>query len=220
MKNLILTLVLFLNINSLFSQYRDNGIGGYGYLQMNIMHNTKSKSNWIYGGGGLIVNRVYFAGLYYGSMINNYNSLDLSDPELFNFSSAMKDSSNFAFTNINNSDIGVEVGAVLLAEKPIQFSFSLKSGAMLSNYVERVLDSNSFSILEGKRTDKTKPFFTISPEIKACLMPNHIFKLQVGVGYKYVYYDNGLLKEEIYNGSRKSLFNSFYWNFSVIFGSF
>jgi hypothetical protein len=198
---------------TLFSQVFENGIGGYGYLEYQIMHSSKSRSNWIYGGGGLIVNKVFFSGLYYGSMINNFNTLELEPQEMFLFSNNITDST-VAFTNINCSDLGIQIGGVIWAEKPIQLSLSLKTGVFLSNYSEQI-----YGTVESK-INATKPYFTASPDIKLSFMPNKLMKFQTGIGYKYVYYDNKYLKEEIYNGYRKNLFNSFYWSFSIIFGSF
>jgi len=193
--------------NIVKAQVHDNGVGGYGYLEYNIMHNSRLQGNWMYGGGGLIINKVYFAGLYYGSQTTSFTNYD--ENNLYNLSSKYETS----ILSITPSDFGAQFGGVILAEKPIQFILSAKIGTFLSNV-------NDLEINGTKRIINTKPFLTASPEFKVAFMPAKIFKMQAGVGYKFVHYDDSRLLENSEFGKRNTLFNSFYWSFSVVFGSF
>ena len=56
----IIFILILLLYNNIKAQVHDNGIGGYGYLEYNIMQNSRHQGNWMYGGGGLIINKVYF----------------------------------------------------------------------------------------------------------------------------------------------------------------
>ena len=161
----------------------------------------------MYGGGGLIINKVYFAGLYYGSQTTSFTNYD--ENNLYNLSSKYETS----ILSITPSDFGAQFGGVILAEKPIQFILSAKIGTFLSNV-------NDLELGGTKRTINTKPFLTASPEFKVAFMPAKIFKMQAGVGYKFVHYDDSRLLENSEFGKRNTLFNSFYWSFSVVFGSF
>jgi hypothetical protein len=198
---------IFLVGKSTYAQVHDNGIGGYGYLEYNIMHNSRLQGNWMYGGGGLIINKVYFAGFYYGSQTTSLTNYD--DKNLYNLSSQNESS----IVSISPSDLGVQFGSVILAEKPIQFILSAKVGTFLSNV-------NDLELNGTKRTINTKPFLTLSPEFKIAFMPAKIFKMQAGVGYKFVNYVDSRILENSEFGNRNTLFNSFYWSFSVVFGSF
>jgi hypothetical protein len=193
--------------NIVKAQVHDNGVGGYGYLEYNIMHNSKFQGNWLYGGGGLIINKVYFAGLYYGSQTTSLTNYD--ENNLYKLSSQNESS----IVSITPSDFGAQFGGVILAEKPIQFILSAKIGTFLSNV-------NDLELGGTKRTINTKPFLTASPEFKVAFMPAKIFKMQAGIGYKLVHYNDSRLKEHSYFGNRNTFFNSFYWSFSVVFGSF
>jgi hypothetical protein len=193
--------------NIVKAQVHDNGVGGYGYLEYNIMHNSKFQGNWLYGGGGLIINKVYFAGLYYGSQTTSLTNYD--ENNLYKLSSQNESS----IVSITPSDFGAQFGGVILAEKPIQFILSAKIGTFLSNV-------NDLELGGTKRTINTKPFLTASPEFKVAFMPAKIFKMQAGVGYKFVHYDDSRILENSEFGNRNTFFNSFYWSFSVVFGSF
>jgi hypothetical protein len=171
------------------------------------MHNSRLQGNWMYGGGGLIINKVYFAGFYYGSQTTSLTNYD--DKNLYNLSSQNESS----IVSISPSDLGVQFGSVILAEKPIQFILSAKVGTFLSNV-------NDLELNGTKRTINTKPFLTLSPEFKIAFMPAKIFKMQAGVGYKFVNYVDSRILENSEFGNRNTLFNSFYWSFSVVFGSF
>lgn len=190
-----------------FAQVQDNGIGGYGYIEYNLMHHQKFQGNWMYGGGGLIINKVYFMGLYYGSQttsFTNYNTISGIRPLAVSY----KDSSMITITP---SDIGFQFGGVIFAEKPLQIILNLKNGFFLSNINEYKNLTTNIS---------TRPYFTASPEFKIAFMPTKIFKMQAGVGYKFVnYVDSRILKNSEF-GNRNTLFNSFYWSFSLVFGSF
>ncbi len=195
--------------NSIEAQVHDNGIGGYGYIEYNLMHNSRFQGNWLYGGGGLIINKVYFAGLYYGSQTTSFTNYD----EMGGYKLSAK--FDTSIMTITPSDIGVQFGGVILAEKPIQFILSSKIGTFLSNINDLELISGS-----TRKNINTKPFLTISPEFKMAFMPAKFCKMQAGVGYKFVYYDDSRLLENSIYGKRNTLFNSFYWSFSLVFGSF
>jgi hypothetical protein len=211
-------IVLFLlsfNLKS-NSQIHDNGIGGYGFVEYNIMHHPKLQGNWIYGGGGLIVNKVYFAGLYYGSQTNAFTNLSLTNqtPTLLIQMAKDSDTSGTLF-NITASDIGGQFGGVIWAEKTLQISLSTRMGVFLSNLNETINDKLT------PVASTTHPFFTMTlPEVKICFMPIKLMKMQAGVGYKYVHYADSRLREEGEIGNRNTMFNSFYWSFSLLFGSF
>jgi hypothetical protein len=209
-KTIFLILIsIFLVGKTTYAQIHDNGIGGYGYLEYNIMHNSRLQGNWMYGGGGLIINKVYFAGLYYGSQTTSFTNYD--ENNLYKLSSNYETS----ILSITPSDFGAQFGGVILAEKPIQFILSAKIGTFLSNVNDLELVNNS-----NRKTINTKPFLTASPELKVAFMPAKIFKMQAGVGYKFVHYGDSRILENSDFGNRNTLFNSFYWSFSVVFGSF
>jgi hypothetical protein len=115
--------------------------------------------------------------------------------------------------SINPSDFGLQFGGVILAEKALQFILSAKIGTLLSNV-------NDLEFGGTRNTINTKAFLTVSPEFKVALMPTKIFKLQTGIGYKLVHYNDSRLLEHSYFGNRNTFFNSFYWSLSVVFGSF
>jgi hypothetical protein len=207
-KTVFLILITIFSVGkSTFAQVHDNGIGGYGYLEYNIMHNSRFQGNWMYGGGGLIINKVYFAGLYYGSQTTSLTNYD--ENNLYKLSSKNESS----IVSITPSDLGAQFGGVILAEKPIQFILSAKIGTFLSNV-------NDLELGGTKRTINTKPFLTASPEFKVAFMPAKIFKMQTGVGYKFVHYDDSRILKNSELGNRNTLFNTFYWSFSLVFGSF
>lgn len=198
---------IFLSVKSIKAQVHDNGIGGYGYLEYKIMQNSRHQGNWMYGGGGLIINKVYFAGFYYGSQPTSITNYDQNN--LYRLSSQYDTS----ILSINPTDFGVQFGGVLLAEKALQCILSAKIGTLLSNI-------NDLEIGGTRNTINTKAFLTVNPELKVAFMPTKIFKLQAGIGYKLVHYNDSRLIEQSYFGNRNTFFNSFYWSFSVVFGSF
>lgn len=194
-------------------QVHDNGIGGYGYIEYDLVHNSKLQGNWIYGGGGLIVNKVYFAGLYYGSQTNAFTNFTLANPLPIIQLSKDNDTSLSLF-NITASDIGGQFGGVIWAEKTLQVSVSARAGFFLSSLNETFNDRLQYV------PTTTSPFLTLTPEIKGSFMPIKLMKMQVGIGYKYVNYEDNRLKEVGLIGNRNNMFNSFYWSFSLVFGSF
>jgi hypothetical protein len=213
MKNSILIYILFFFITKSNAQIHDNGIGGYGYIEYDLVHNSRLQGNWIYGGGGLIVNKVYFAGLYYGSQTNAFTNFSLAHQSPLIQLSKDSDTAVSLF-NITASDIGGQFGGVFWAEKTLQLSVSVRAGFFLSSLNETFNDR-----LQVVPTT-TSPFLTLTPEIKGSFMPIKLMKMQVGIGYKYVNYVDSRLKEEGLLGSRNHMFNSFYWSFSLVFGSF
>lgn len=211
----ITIIILIFTTSIVNSQVHDNGIGGYGFVEYDIMHNPKMQGNWIYGGGGLIVNKVYFAGLYYGSQTNAFTNFSFFDS--FPVIQHQRDNdSTFTIFNITASDIGGQFGAVIWAEKTLQISISAKVGLFLASLNETFNDK-----LVKPVSTSTRPYLTVTaPELKASFMPIKLMKMQAGVGYKFVNYTDSRLKEEGTIGNRNSMFNSFYWSFSLIFGSF
>jgi hypothetical protein len=205
--------LLVFSFNNFSAQVHDNGIGGYGYIEYDLVHNSKLQGNWIYGGGGLIVNKVYFAGLYYGSQTNAFTNLSLAyQSPLIQLT---KDSdTNVSLFNITASDIGGQFGGIFWAEKTLQLSVSARAGFFLSSLNE------TFNDLLQYVPTTTHPFLTLTPEIKGSFMPIKLMKMQVGIGYKYVNYEDSRLKENGLIGNRNNMFNSFYWSFSLLFGSF
>lgn len=206
-------ILIVISISSLSSQVHDNGIGGYGYIEYDLVHNSKLQGNWIYGGGGLIVNKVYFAGLYYGSQTNAFTNFSLANQEPLIQLTKDADTATSLF-NITASDIGGQFGGVIWAEKTLQVSLSARAGIFLSSLNETFNDRLQYV------PPTTSPFLTLTPEFKGSFMPIKLMKMQVGVGYKYVNYVDSRLKEEGLIGNRNHMFNSFYWSFSLLFGSF
>jgi len=216
MRSLFFGLFIAFACSHLHSQVHDNGIGGYGYVEYNIMHHPKLQGNWIYGGGGLIVNKVYFAGLYYGSQTNAFNNAYLDENNILRpyIDIAGANDSVGSLFNLTLSDVGGQIGGVVFAEKSLQVILSAKAGAFLSNMTE------IFSTNQKTTRNSTKAFLTVTPELKVAFMPIKIMKMQVGVGYKAVYYDDSRLQESGTIGSRNWMFNSWYSSFSLVFGSF
>lgn len=212
MKQLLVSILLF-SISHISAQVHDNGIGGYGYVQYDIMHNSKLQGNWMTGGGGLILNKVYFAGLYYGSQTNAFANLNNETGELYINKNGLSDTSASIF-NLTVSEVGGQVGGVVFAEKSLQLVLTARGGVFLSNMNEQ------YNSVGGKLIQSTKAFPAINPEFKFAFMPTKFAKLQAGVGYKFVYYTDSRLKETGNIGDRNTMFNSFYWNFSLVFGSF
>lgn len=212
MKQLLFS-ILFFSISQICAQINDNGIGGFGYVQYDMMHNSKFQGNWMTGGGGLIINKVYFAGLYYGSQTNAFTNLNNESGELYINKAGSSDSSG-SILNLTVSEVGGQIGGVIFAEKPLQLILTARGGVFLSNMNEQ------YNSLGSKLTQSTKAFPSINPEFKFAFMPTKFAKLQTGVGYKFVYYADSRLKESGSIGDRNSMFNSFYWSFSLVFGSF
>jgi hypothetical protein len=216
MKYRLVLFIAIFSVNELVSQIHDNGIGGYGYVDFNIMTSEKMQGNWIYGGGGLIVNKVYFAGLYYGSQIKAFNNFDFNGD--FDSSRTLidlnKPDSLLGVFNLTLSEVGGQIGGVIWAEKPLQVVVSQRAGLLLSNLNEPI----PFSGLKTEPT--TQAFLTLSPEVKISFMPIRIMKAQFGVGYKHVFYGDSRLKESGPIGNRNSMLNSMYFSLSLVFGSF
>jgi hypothetical protein len=202
-----------------FAQVYDNGIGGYGFIQYNIMHNDNSAGNWITGGGGFILNKVYFAGAYYSSCQNQFVAGNVFN--LFNKNSDNEFSRRNGLVGISNSEIGVQFGGIVFAEKTIQIIGMISPGILFSNYNEDYsLFAKDSSFYKGLSYRRTKPFFVINPEFKFALKASRLVKLQAGVGYKFCVYDNSDVRENTFLGDKKWLFNSFFWSLSLCFGSF
>lgn len=207
MKHLIVIFFL-IYINKSIGQIHDNGIGGYGYIQYELMHNSKYQSNWTQGGGGLIINNVYYAGLYYGSQLAAFNNL-ISGQDSSLYWLSMVDNKNKTFT-LTASEIGGEFGGIIWAEKPLQINLGMKVGAFISNLND----------LENSRNHNTRAFFSFSPQAQIALMPLKLIKFQLGIGYKWVLYNDSRLENVGIIGNRNTMFNSFYTSISMIFGSF
>ncbi len=205
-------IVIVFSVETAYAQFKDNGIGGYGFVEYDIMHNTKMQGNWAYGGGGLIVNKVFFGGLYFGSQTKAFSNVDYENQELI--IGLNKPDSLGALFNLTLSDVGIQLGGVVWAEKPIQLIISSRTGLFLSNLNETV----PFTTTRNPST--TRPYFTFTPEFKLSFMPIRIMKTQLGVGYKYVSYSDSRIQEEGTIGHRNNMFNSFYWSLSLVFGSF
>jgi hypothetical protein len=47
----ITTQYIIFSISQVYAQIHDNGLGGFGYVQYDIMHNSKFQENWMTGGG-------------------------------------------------------------------------------------------------------------------------------------------------------------------------
>ncbi|MCU0327645.1 MAG: hypothetical protein MUE53_01535 [Chitinophagales bacterium] len=215
MKYIVIFLV-FLSRFILSAQVHDNGIGGYGYVQHNIMHHERISGNWTYGGGGLIVNKVYFAGLYYGSQANSFENIVFNDG-VGSLLIAGKDTSQSWFS-LTFSDIGGEIGGVFFAEKPLQLIVSSKVGALISSYKNNINGINRD--IDDEFHNTTKLFLNFSPELKLALMPTRFLKIQVGMGLRFCLYNDDRLSNSGPIGSRDAMLNSWYTALGLSFGSF
>lgn len=177
-------------IASLMIHAQNDGIRGYGNLEV-IELNTNGGKGYINGGGGLIINNNIIFGVYLSASSTPFRwdfFTALNNPQ---FAQAPLSVNEFATnTTITNVDYGANIGFNISPAKPFQMTLSAKFGYANINYIESYIDENvdledpNLETLPILSIDLVHANFSLSPQFEIQFRIGGAVKVSLLTGYK------------------------------------
>lgn len=188
----------------LAAQFSDHGLGGYGRLDFNVLESGYGSALQVSGGGGIIVNKTLFLGVYGGGQFPSYSNFNFGKNVFTPWTDSM------GLVTMSVTEIGIQTGAYLFADKSVQVGGSLRLGDFLVDFTE--IYTPQFST-ESVQTSRVVNNLVVCPQLSLALCPGSVMKIQINGGYRWVYRGPRELID-------RNFFNGWLLGVSFLFGTF
>ncbi len=216
----------FFSFNS--SAQNRNGITGYGGLKYFVTNAKFSNDHYLAAEGGVIVNDNLQLGTFLNALIKPYffdyfSEISANPDETpVNPYSNNKDALT---TNINNIEVGINVGLNIAPAKTFQANFKAGIGYSIASFNDLVLTSDSTGVLGFELEEFTANGSGFNFNVMGIFQfkVGSSMKIGIPIGYRFSYLtgkSKGLYTEKKNVFAAPKMFSGFTWGIELTFGSF